>query len=465
MSSDVVAVRPADAPRPRSVFGPLVMVVLGIVFLMVNAGRLGARSVFVVFAEYWPVFLILWGVVKLVEHGLARRAGVAAPGLGFGGVFLLVLLVLAGSAASSFYRHSPHINWAGVREELHGDNDVDFLLGQRFEYTRSLDHAFPARGTLRVVADRGSMRVLPSPDGQLHLSLRKTVLAYERAEADAIEAKVVPEITTQGDSVVIDATRRSEWSGTRLQMEILVPPNAALDLRTTRGHVEVRGRQASVKAHVVSGDVTLEDLVGNALVELRHGDLTARNVRGDVVVDGRIEDAVLSKVDGAVELRGHLYGHVRADAVSRGVRLHSERTDMEIARLDGDLVMGDGSLRVTEATGPLSLRTRSKDVDLERIKGDVKVENRNGETEIEPHPKAPLGNIDVSSRSGTVRLTLPASAGFSVDARTDHGDIRSDFDLESKKDGEDVTGTGIVNKGGATVSVVNEHGSIRIRRN
>ena len=31
------------------------------------------------FANYWPVLLILWGVIKLIEHQQAQREGHAPP--------------------------------------------------------------------------------------------------------------------------------------------------------------------------------------------------------------------------------------------------------------------------------------------------------------------------------------------------------------------------------------------------
>jgi DUF4097 and DUF4098 domain-containing protein YvlB len=441
------------------------MVGLGVVFLMVNLGRLNARSVLAAFAQYWPVFLILWGVVKLLEHAHARRIGAVAPGLGFGGVVLLLLFVLVGSAVTAAYHHALRVNWAGVREDLEVDDDMSFLLGQRFEYTEAATHELPAGGGLRVVASRASVIIVPAIDGQVRLTVHKSIRAFEKSEADAIDPRVKLQVSTEGKDLVIDATRRGDWAGARLALEIAVPPNAGLDLRTSRGPVDVRGRRAPVKAQVVNGDVTLEDITGDVTLDLRHGDLVARNVRGNVSVDGWIDDVVISHVEGAADLRGDLYGHLRVEAVSQGVRLNSERTHLEIPRLEGDVRLGDGALRVTTATGPLVLRTRSKNIDIEGVQGDIKVENRNGDVEVEPSAKAPLGNIEISGDSGTVRVKLPAAAGFNLDARTyRHGEITSDFEVDRRKDGDNMVATAVVNKGGAKVSIANEHGSIRLMR-
>ena len=72
MSSPVQPVQPVQPPPPyrhrRSFAGPFVLIILGLVFLlgnlhMISWGRLG-----MLFAHYWPLLLILWGIIKIVEY-------------------------------------------------------------------------------------------------------------------------------------------------------------------------------------------------------------------------------------------------------------------------------------------------------------------------------------------------------------------------------------------------------------
>src|SRR5689334_21802227 len=117
MSEDATVPAPRAVPRQRSLFGPFVLIFVGVVFLLVNVGALGARNVCSAFARYWPACLILWGLSKLIEHVRARRSGAQAPGLGFGGLLVMILLVLFGSAATAAYQSAGRVNWVGVREE------------------------------------------------------------------------------------------------------------------------------------------------------------------------------------------------------------------------------------------------------------------------------------------------------------------------------------------------------------
>src|SRR5438477_12446359 len=105
-------------PRRRSIFGPMVLIMIGILFLLVNTGRISARNLFVVFAQYWPALLILWGVVKVFEYTQAKREGYPPPGIGGGGIVLLVFIILFGTAISSAHRGMNTINLDIVRNEI-----------------------------------------------------------------------------------------------------------------------------------------------------------------------------------------------------------------------------------------------------------------------------------------------------------------------------------------------------------
>src|SRR5262249_8884888 len=160
-------------PRPRSFFGPLVLITLGVVFLLINTGYLSWRSFGWWFAHYWPLFIILWGVVKLVEYYQARSEGRPAPGIGAGGVCLLIFLILFGMMASQAAR----VNWNAIGDEMDLGNDFPVFFGNRYTYSQQLDQAFPANGSLRVSLDRGDVKLRPSLDEKLHISVRKSVLA------------------------------------------------------------------------------------------------------------------------------------------------------------------------------------------------------------------------------------------------------------------------------------------------
>src|SRR5271157_5874149 len=89
---------PPQYPPPyryrRSIAGPLVLIVIGLVFLLRNLGV--HLPVWHFFGHWWPLLLILWGVIKLIEHSMAQRQGYTRAGIGAGSIVLLILIVAFG---------------------------------------------------------------------------------------------------------------------------------------------------------------------------------------------------------------------------------------------------------------------------------------------------------------------------------------------------------------------------------
>src|ERR1700726_3981703 len=95
---------PVRPPRPpRSLAGPGVLIVIGIFFLLGNLHILYWQDLVRGFAHYWPVLLILWGIIKLIEYQQANRSGTRPAGIGAGGVLLVIFLVVAGLIATQAY--------------------------------------------------------------------------------------------------------------------------------------------------------------------------------------------------------------------------------------------------------------------------------------------------------------------------------------------------------------------------
>ena len=135
---------------------------------------------------------------------------------------------------------------------------------------------------------------------------------------------------------------------------------------------------------------------------------------------------------------------------------------MEFSRLNGDLDMDSGDLRANDLTGPFRLLTRSKDVRLNGVDGDVRLENENGAVEIH---MSKLGNVQLSNRNSDVQIYIPDKASFQLDARANGGEIESDFSALKIDNGDDrATASGTVGAGGPRLVINNEHGGIELRK-
>src|SRR5438445_13435560 len=100
--------------RPRRSFaGPFVLIVLGVVCLLGTMRVVSLSRLAHLFANDWPALLIVWGVIKLIEHQRAQRDGTRAPGIDAGGVFRAIMIVVFVLMATRV----DHVNCSGVRGE------------------------------------------------------------------------------------------------------------------------------------------------------------------------------------------------------------------------------------------------------------------------------------------------------------------------------------------------------------
>jgi DUF4097 and DUF4098 domain-containing protein YvlB len=461
MASPVIPSPPPAPRQPRSIAGAIVLIVIGIVFLLLTMGVLDRYSMWMLFARFWPALLILWGVIKLIEHEQAKRAGLQTRGIGAGGVFLMICLIFAGLIATGMSR----VNWNGIRDHIQiGDEDFDEIFGgSTFDYSDDLSQAFPKGGSLHINNDRGTITVNIADGDTLKVSVRKKVHAEKQQDADNYNAKTKPTITVVDKTVTLDAnTHAAGDKGVSTDMDVYVPRNTDLVIVSRRGGVTLNGMNGNVEVNHQRGEVNLNDLTGNAVLNLERSSARAQHVKGDLTIQGRANEVSLEDVDGAVHLNGEFMESVRLVHVTKTVSFHSSRTDMEFTRLDGRLDLDSGDLRADSLTGPMRLTTRSKDIALEGLSGDLHLENNNGSVTVGLHKP---GNIQIDNRKGDIQVSIPPNTAVKVEARTREGDIESDFS-EVKVDNQDrqSTANGSIGSNGPHLIINSNNGAIEIRK-
>jgi DUF4097 and DUF4098 domain-containing protein YvlB len=108
------------------------------------------------------------------------------------------------------------------------------------------------------------------------------------------------------------------------------------------------------------------------------------------------------------------------------------------------------------------LSTRSKDITLEGVAGDARVESANSPIDLQLKS---AGNVQIDNRNGDISVSVPDKLGFKVDARTRGAEIQSDFtELQPKNDDNQGSVSGTVGNGASRIVLNSEHGTISIRR-
>ncbi len=462
MASPVQVPTPPSAPRPpRSIAGPVVLIILGIVFLLLTMGVIDHHTIGLLFAKYWPLLLILWGAIKLIEHEQAKRAGYPSRGIGVGGVFLLIFLVGAGLIATQMAR----VNWSELRDHIQiGDQDFDQIFGgSTFDYSDELSQSIPKNASLHINDDRGTVTVNVGEGDTIKVSVRKKIRAEKQQEADKYNTSTKPQITVVDKVVTLNANTEAAGSkGVSTDMDVYVPRNTDLVITSRRGDVTITGMSGAVEVNHRRGEVDLTDHTGNAVLNLEGSSARVQHLKGDFTVQGRAKEVSVEDVDGAVHLNGEFQESVRLVRVTKGVTFHSSRTDMEFSRLDGRLDLDTGDLRADSVLGPMRLITRSKDIDLEGLSGDLRLENENGMVSVGLQKP---GNIQIDNRKGDVQVSIPPNVAIKVDARTREGDISSDFN-EVKVEGGDrqSTASGSIGSNGPHLIINSNNGTIELRK-
>jgi DUF4097 and DUF4098 domain-containing protein YvlB len=458
---------PLPPPPPiygyrRSLTGPIILIFIGMVFLLRNLGV--HLPVWHFFGRFWPLLIILWGVVALIEHFTALKHGYRTRSLGGGGIFLLILIVIVGLAA----HHSSDVNWEGMRDQMQIDDDLGGMFGTAYTFEDTLEQSVPGNGSLRVVCDRGAITVTPSDGDSMRVVVHKKLYARSQEDANKYNEGTKPQITVNGTAVLLNAnTNGAGDHSVSTDMEIFVPENVAVDIAGKRGDVTVNTRLGSVKIGLQHGDVVLNDIGGAVELKVDKGSVRAQKVNGPISISGRVDDVNIEEVDGTVQLTGDFFNDIRLSKIKGRVEFKSARSDITIASVPGDLEISGDALRATDVGGPMRLVTRSKEIHMEGVTGDIEVENSNGDIEIHPAGKVPMGRMNITGKRGDITLVLPANEGFQVEATTRKGDVSSDFGslkVDNSSSGGASRASGTVGNGAAKLQINADTGDIRINK-
>jgi len=449
-------------PRPyypgRFLFGPLLIITIGVVFLLRNMGYISYATVGWWFARFWPLLLIIWGLLKYGEYLWARKHQVPYRGIGGGGVVFLIFMILLGMTATG----ASHINWPGLANELDVDNDFSWgIFGTQFEFTENFAQPLQTGAQIKVISSRGSVKVTPSADNQAHAFLHKYIVTHSQDEANRLNDSTHAKFQQQGSLWVLDITG-SGFAHGRFDLELQLPRASSLSVETRRGGIHVGQLDGNVELDTMRGEIVAEDIKGNASLRLRNGNVSAKNINGNVTVDGNVRDADIQDIGGTLVITGTYFGDTHLAHIARQIHVTTSRTDLQMAKLEGELNLDPHNLRGNSLGGPLRVDTGSKYINMDDVSGDVHVEDSHGDVTLQA--KLPLGNMDISTTGGQITLSLPEKAGFQVDAETGVGNIQSDFNVNLSNSGSGATATGTVGKGGPQIKLKTNRGTIQIRK-
>ena len=253
--------------------------------------------------------------------------------------------------------------------------------GRGPEYTENFSRTvrIGRTGALDLQNVAGDISVTGGGGDDVRIEAVKRVRHPNEAEAKVLLSEIAIEVADRGGRVEVrtEYPRRRNWSG-GVDFTLSVPRDASVALRSVSGTVKVTNINGELRAETVSGDIIM---------------MTAKKLR------------VAKTVSGDVEI-----SESAADELSLG----TVSGDVIVNRLKGngfDAQTVSGDLRLTDVEiDHASIRSVSGDIDYS---GRLA---RNGRYQFQSH-------------SGDIRVTPADAKGFTIEASTFSGDVRSDYAL------------------------------------
>lgn len=448
--------------RPRySITGPLLLIVVGVVFLL-NAISPGFPLLHML-GTYWPYVLIAWGVIQLAEVVIRFGSNRPIPvnGVSAGGWLVVVLICIFGFGA---YEASRTGSWW----QRNGFERGMRAFGHQHEFSiETMQRAVEKNPKIVIENFRGDAKITASPSQTVTLTGRKLIRTFNDDEANRANNASSVELLVQGDTVIVRC--RQDSAGARADivtnMEIVVPATSSVEATGTYGDFDISGLAGNVDISSENAGVRLQDIDGNVKVETRRSDLVrCTNVKGNVELRGHGEDVELNKVSGQVALNGSYTGSLSLRDLAKPVKVENLRSSFELRQIAGEVHMERGSITMQDVIGPTKINTRATDVRLENFTDSLELAVDKGDIELRPG-HLPLGRIQVRTRSGNIELAMPQAATFAIDATTDHGEISNDFSgsLRERTEGRGAKLDGSIGAGPA-VKLETDRGTINIRK-
>lgn len=430
--------------RRGSLVGPLLLILIGVVFLLRNIRP--DLPLLELFVNWWPAVLIAWGALRIVElvASYSRQRPLPRSGVTGGEWALIILITIASMSVWSAKRWS---------QELPGKIRIGGVevFGEAFDYPVS-DQTVAAAPQGRVLIEnvRGNTRVTGAGSAEVKVSARKSVRALDREAADRAAGSADLAVQREGDTVrIVHGRDETEGARVNVDLEISVPRGSSIEFRGKYGDLEVKDIDGEVVCDSDNAGVRLESIGGRARIGLRRSDIIrALKVRGDIEIKGRGRDIEIEDAAGGVSIEGSWSGETILRRVARAVRFESSRTEIRAGAVPGEMRLSLSQLSLTRVLGPLFIRAETKDVQLADVTGALTLDIDRGDVEIR-QPRTDFGRIEVKTGSGDVELALPPAARFSLSASTGRGEAVNDFDprLNVKQDGREASITGSTGAG------------------
>jgi hypothetical protein len=415
-------------------------------------------------ARYWPVLLILWGLIKLVDYARWKKAGEPGPLFGAGEVVLLIIVLLSGTALTAAANMSPDF---GALFEI-ANIDLWDITGNSYQFSQHLDKEVPSGSAIEVINRYGNIEISAAETNQISLDVAKTIIARDEAEAASLEKAFSYDIVQEGNRYRVISNYNRDQNSVRgrrykTSLTLKVPRSATLTVNNRYGNVEISNLTGEQTVRNAFGRVALTSITGNIDVQNKNDTVVVEDVTGSGTVSNEFGRVEVRRLTGGLELRNR-NGSVEVEQIQGDTKLTNSFGETSVADVKGSLNVDSrmGSVEASRVAKDVNVRNQFQSVRLDDVQGSIDVDNRNGSVDVK-FTQPPKNNVRISSRFSDISVVIPSGSSFSVDARSRFSSISTDYsELTASNEAEKNTLIGRVGSGGPDIHIDNQNGNIHL---
>lgn len=460
--------------KPRSPLVGTLLIIVGVLFLVARFQP--ALNALQVYGRYWILLLTVYASVELVRYYSHRQTDGLPPRVFTPARVLVVLLIVFTGVLANRAASKPSV-LSALRLPAFLSGLRDSVVGETYAFTDQQVVSADIRRGMRVTINNsyGSVKVTGGGSA-LRATLGKGVRGWSQDDARKVADRIRLLINQSGDELTITTNRDQVAGEFTTDIQVDLPSYANVSITDSYGSITATGIQEGLTAKASYGQAELNGIKGDVNLALNYYDVTASNVGGDLTVTGarnaRISNVAgsltLSSSNGAVDVR-EISGEVRVDApfsriVAQGidqsaefktehsnvdvsrtgdVTINAPHSDVHARNIGGDLhiLSSNSSIQLASITGDLQIDAEQCSVNAEDVRGAVVIKTSHGDVAVKNFYEGvrvetsyrdvtlqaagdPSGDIVVENNHGQIKLVLPQSSQFRLDAQSASGQIQ-----------------------------------------
>ena len=463
--------------KPRSPLVGMLLIIVGVLFLAARFQP--GLNALQVYGRYWVLLLVVFASVELVRYYSHRHTDGPPPRVFTPMRGLVVLLIVVTGVFASRVANKPSL-LSALRLPGFLSGLRDSVVGEAYAFTDQpvINNDIKPGMIVSVNNSYGSVKITGG-GSTVRATLAKGIRGWSQEDARKIADRIHLVVNQTADGLTITTNRDQVNEQFTTDIQIEVPSYIGVSITDSYGSVTASGIQGGLTAKVSYGQADLTGIKGDVNLALSYCEVTASNIEGDLAVTGA-KRARISNVAGAVELTAStasnglvelrdISGPVRVNApfcriVAQGLdqpaELNTEHASVDVSRaanlvidaphsdvraknINGDLrvLSSNSNLQLSSIAGELEVRAEQCSVSAEDVKGGVAIETTHGDVVVKNFFEdvrvetsyrdvtlttavEPAGDIDVQNNHGQIKLVLPQSSRFHLDAESANGQIQ-----------------------------------------